>query len=244
MRRGEYPHDWDTRREKVLDRDGYRCQECGRENTVLHVHHILPISKGGGHELSNLKTVCQSCHAKEHPLKVKLSTALSNHQRIRMKYRSSSGTRIRELDPYALEMHEGIQYLVGHDHYRNEIRHFRPTRIAWLEILNTSFETPVDFDAKAHLAGRLRSRRGQSGCFIATAAYGTATADEIELLRRFRDEALLPHFLTRWIVGLYYRFSPPIASWIAQTERRRTFVRTYAVNPLVKIVARFWRSSD
>ncbi|PSQ13219.1 hypothetical protein BRC98_01875 [Halobacteriales archaeon QS_7_68_65] len=244
MRRGEYPDDWDTRRERVLDRDNYRCQECGKENTVLQVHHITPISEGGSHELDNLRSICRSCHAGEHPMKVKIGTALSNHQRIRMKYRSSSGTRVRELDPYALEMHEGIQYLVGHDHYRDEIRHFRPTRISWLEIRDIRFEPPVDFDAKSHLSSRLRSRRGKPGCFIATAAYGTATTDEIDLLRRFRDEELLTHRSTRWTVGLYYTVSPPIADWIAQTEQRRMFVRKYAVDPLVRVVDRFWRSSN
>lgn len=61
-----YPDDWDVRRKRVLRRDSFECQNCGVSNTTLHVHHETPISQGGGHELSNLVTVCADCHAKLH----------------------------------------------------------------------------------------------------------------------------------------------------------------------------------
>ena len=127
---------------------------------TLQVHHLTPISKGGDHSLSNLQTVCQSCHAKEHPIPVKIQSALRDHKRVRMRYASSSGTRTRELDPYGLEMHQGIQYLVGHDHFREELRVFRPKRIEWLEVTADSFQPPVGFDASSYLSQHLRDRRG------------------------------------------------------------------------------------
>ncbi|PSP95078.1 hypothetical protein BRC91_03490 [Halobacteriales archaeon QS_4_62_28] len=63
----EYPSNWDSRRKKVYRRDGYTCQNCGAKggpkgNTELHAHHIVPKSKGGTHETSNLQTVCSECH--------------------------------------------------------------------------------------------------------------------------------------------------------------------------------------
>lgn len=63
------------------------------------------------------------------PIPVKIRTVLREHQRIWMKYTSGSGTRVQELDPYGLEMHQGIQYLVGYDYFRNEVRVFRPTQV-------------------------------------------------------------------------------------------------------------------
>jgi hypothetical protein len=74
------------------------------------------------------------------------------------------------------------------------------------------------------------------GCFIATAAYGTETAREIDILREFRDEVLLPDSLGAKFVSLYYRASPPIAKFISQYEVIRTVVRVGLVDPIVRIL--------
>lgn len=68
---GGYPEDWDRRREVVYRRDKYQCQNCGRRgssrgNAELHAHHIVPKSKGGSHNPSNLVTLCQQCHSAVH----------------------------------------------------------------------------------------------------------------------------------------------------------------------------------
>jgi len=73
-------------------------------------------------------------------------------------------------------------------------------------------------------------------CFIATAAYGTDTAKEIDILREFRDAVLLPNSLGAEFVSLYYKTSPPIANFISQHEVLRTAVRVGFVNPIVKIL--------
>lgn len=67
----KYPSDWQQRRKKVYQRDGYECQNCGAKggskgDVQIHAHHIVPISSGGTHKLSNLKTVCQDCHTAIH----------------------------------------------------------------------------------------------------------------------------------------------------------------------------------
>jgi hypothetical protein len=73
-------------------------------------------------------------------------------------------------------------------------------------------------------------------CFIATAAYGTDTAEEIDLLREFRDVALLPNRLGAEFVSLYYEISPPIAEVISQHEFLRTAVRSGFLDPVVAIL--------
>ena len=74
-------------------------------------------------------------------------------------------------------------------------------------------------------------------CFIATAAYGTDTAKEIDILKEFRDEVLLPNRLGAEFVAFYYRTSPPIADFISQHEALRTVVRVGFVDPIVKILS-------
>ena len=61
---GKDPPDWDERRRIIFNRDGGRCQRCGinMELDECHIHHIKPRARGGDHSLTNLVTLCRSCH--------------------------------------------------------------------------------------------------------------------------------------------------------------------------------------
>jgi hypothetical protein len=74
------------------------------------------------------------------------------------------------------------------------------------------------------------------GCFIATAAYGTPTAEQIDVLREFRDVVLLKSTTGSRFVALYYRLSPPIADYIARNDLLRALVRELLIDPIVWIV--------
>jgi uncharacterized repeat protein (TIGR02543 family) len=74
------------------------------------------------------------------------------------------------------------------------------------------------------------------GCFIATAAYGTDSAVQIDILREFRDTVLMPNRLGAAFVSLYYRTSPPIAEFISRHETLRTVVRVGFVDPVVGMI--------
>jgi hypothetical protein len=73
-------------------------------------------------------------------------------------------------------------------------------------------------------------------CFIATAAYGTESAAEIDTLRAFRDEVLLESSLGSQLVEWYYQTSPPVADFISDHEGLRTLVREFLVDPIVWLV--------
>lgn len=80
-----YPQDWQFRRLAIYRRDKGKCSICGRNigrlrlwfrsieksglsnNAEVHIHHGIPISKGGSHDLNNLKALCMWCHAQRHP---------------------------------------------------------------------------------------------------------------------------------------------------------------------------------
>jgi len=76
---------------------------------------------------------------------------------------------------------------------------------------------------------------GSSGpCFIATAAYGSPIAPEIDLLRAFRDTFLITNRIGAAFVNTYYRYSPPLANFISTHESLRKTVR-WCLYPLVGI---------
>ena len=64
-----------------------------------------------------------------------------------------------------------------------------------------------------------------SGCFIATAAYGSYLDKHVELLRNFRDAYLMTSDFGRAFVSFYYRHSPPFADFIAKHDTLRAAVR-------------------
>jgi len=74
------------------------------------------------------------------------------------------------------------------------------------------------------------------GCFIATAAYGTSTAEQLDVLREFRDDVLLKSTVGSRLVDLYYQVSPPIADFISEHSFVRTLVRELLVDPVVWLV--------
>jgi 5-methylcytosine-specific restriction protein A len=65
---------------RILFRDNFTCQDCGEfhahknehgiyvpiDDGQLEVHHILPVSEGGGDEQQNLVTLCKKCHKARH----------------------------------------------------------------------------------------------------------------------------------------------------------------------------------
>ena len=85
---------------------------------------------------------------------------------------------------------------------------------------------------------------GGGGCFIATAAYGTSTAEEIDILRDFRDDVLMQNSLGKELVDFYYAVSPSLANIISEHELLRTFVREIIIDPIVMIINEtkdYWR---
>lgn len=73
---------------------------------------------------------------------------------------------------------------------------------------------------------------GGSGCFIATAAYGSYLHPKVAELRHFRDRYLLTNIPGRLFVSFYYSVSPPIARVIAEHEWMRAVVRVL-LSPVV-----------
>ena len=70
---GHKPYRWqyqksnrldENKRKAVILRDQCKCMECGKSNTLLEVHHIVPRRLNGKNNLGNLITLCSKCHDK------------------------------------------------------------------------------------------------------------------------------------------------------------------------------------
>jgi uncharacterized repeat protein (TIGR01451 family) len=88
-----------------------------------------------------------------------------------------------------------------------------------------SFATPCPTYGVPEPTLPLGGGGGGGGCFIATAAYGSALDDRVQVLRRFRDEWLLPYTFGRRLVRAYYDLSPSIARYIEPRPLARATVR-------------------
>jgi 5-methylcytosine-specific restriction endonuclease McrA len=48
----------------IIMRDGSRCHLCGKKCRPhdIHLDHLVPISRGGSHDESNLRVACAACN--------------------------------------------------------------------------------------------------------------------------------------------------------------------------------------
>jgi len=116
---------------------------------------------------------------------------------------------------------------------------------------NTEYLSPLDVN-KHHIAKGWRTdgtygdktiknnpTHSGSVCFIATAAYGTPFATEINALRYWRDEVLLTNSFGTLFVKTYYTLSPPVADFIREKPTLRKITR-FILAPIVKL-AQIWQ---
>lgn len=56
------PSIWAAIRDRIFQRDSYTCRYCGARGGRLECDHVVPVSRGGSHDDSNLVTACESCN--------------------------------------------------------------------------------------------------------------------------------------------------------------------------------------
>lgn len=72
-----------------------------------------------------------------------------------------------------------------------------------------------------------------SGCYVATAVYGSYNCPQVWTLRRFRDNILDATWYGRAFIKIYYAISPTLVKWCGETSWFRRLWR----KPLDKLVA-------
>jgi 5-methylcytosine-specific restriction endonuclease McrA len=55
--------EWEPLRLKVFARDSFRCTYCGDAEGPFECDHVVPTSRGGCNDETNLTTACKPCNA-------------------------------------------------------------------------------------------------------------------------------------------------------------------------------------
>lgn len=65
-----YGDNWGRVSKFVREKSNWICSNCfksfSKDKGGLHVHHLIPLSKGGNCSLANLSSLCRDCHALHH----------------------------------------------------------------------------------------------------------------------------------------------------------------------------------
>lgn len=103
---------------------------------------------------------------------------------------------------YTVEAVDGVDLSYSSDDYCDGITCY--------EEGSETFE--LEFDRDAFIA---KLKGSGKECFIATAAYGSGDAWQVEYLRSFRDRVLRKHAAGRFFIRQYYAYSPAAAEFIS-----------------------------
>lgn len=61
-------------------------------------------------------------------------------------------------------------------------------------------------------------QKSSSGCYVATAVYGSYDCPQVWTLRRYRDDVLAESWYGRAFIHTYYAISPTLVKWFGETE--------------------------
>lgn len=98
----------------------------------------------------------------------------------------------------------------------------------FMDYLGTFPDTDVPPDGIPNIPVRFSGPTGrilEVSCFIATAAFGTEMQGKVDALRILRDDHLMNNSLGRAFVTAYYKYSPPVADFIAERGWLKALVR-------------------
>ncbi len=85
-----------------------------------------------------------------------LVEACSNHQRVRLDYRSEAGSEwVMNVDPWAVVVRHGRWYLLCRSHKADARRAYRIDRVRGVEVLEDTFTPPADLDPVSMLEEHL-----------------------------------------------------------------------------------------
>ena len=81
-----------------------------------------------------------------------------------------------------------------------------------------NYVNPFDTQSKPNVFATNTNTNTNSGCYVATAVYGSYNCPQVWTLRRFRDYTLAKTWYGRAFIRTYYAISPTLVKWFGETE--------------------------
>ena len=82
-----------------------------------------------------------------------------------------------------------------------------------------------NYENKTQTSNKTSSSKSSSGCYIATAVYGSYDCPEVWTLRRYRDSVLDNSWYGKLFIRCYYFVSPTLVKWFGKTRWFRNLLR-------------------
>lgn len=102
-----------------------------------------------------------------------------------------------------------------------------------LDVITSFAEKIQEYDTSYEIP-EIEYNRNNSGCYVATAVYGSYDCPEVWTLRRFRDNTLDETWYGRAFIKTYYAISPTLVKWFGETSWFKKLWR----RPLDKLVTK------
>ena len=144
-----------------------------------------------------------------------LMIGIEDRRTVFITYQSMQATEpvTYDVDPYGLIYHRGALYLVGRSIQREEIRHWKVSRIEAAETTQVRFQMPRDFDLEEHLAGSFGIYHG-AGDFSVKVRFSSAVARYVSEAKWHPSQVLFPHKDGSLVAEFRLSHTEEIKRWI------------------------------
>ena len=86
-----------------------------------------------------------------------------------------------------------------------------------VNIINTLIDEEKEYNPDFSEGKVNLTQRTSSGCYVATAVYGSYDCPQVWTLRRYRDDMLAQTWYGRMFIRAYYAISPTLVKWFGNT---------------------------
>lgn len=129
--------------------------------------------------------------------------------------------RYKKIIDIMTQLVNSCSYKYSNGGYVREWSYNDETKLKFIDQIMKYHQRIKDIDSSYEIPERpssTSSTSSSSGCYVATAVYGSYDCPQVWTLRRFRDYTLAKTWYGRTFIRAYYAISPTLVKWFGRTE--------------------------